>query len=315
MSLATSRSSASDLSRSTRSPSPITRFRRWLGGSFSPYIFIAPFFLLFFAFGLYPLLYAFSLSFTYWHGDAAPRFIGLANYLFLLTDTTFWQSIMNSFVLWALIVPIQVVIAVVSAALLSRTTLRFRGFFRTTLLISYVVPLVAIAQVWLVLFDQDFGAINALLHLFHLVSIGWLTTSAWAKPTLALLVLWRSSGFAMLVMLAGIQNIPLEYYEASSIDGANAFRQFLDITLPLLRRSIGFFVVFATLGVVQMFAEPKVLTNGGPYNATMTAGFLLNTYISNSDFGTGAANTFLLIVLLVVLSLIMLRFLRAGEEA
>jgi len=315
MSIATPRPAVSDRSSSPRFPSPLTRFRRWLGGSFSPYLFIAPFFLLFFAFGLYPLLYAFGLSFTYWHGDAVPRLIGLSNYLFLLTDNTFWQSLLNSLVLWALVVPVQVVIAVVTAALLSSKTLRFRGFFRTTLLTSYVVPLVAIAQVWLVLFDQDFGAINALLHLFHLGNIGWLTTSAWAKPTLALLVLWRGSGFAMLVMLAAIQGIPLEYYEASSIDGANTLRQFLDITLPLLRRAIGFFVVVSTLGVVQMFAEPKVLTNGGPYNSTMTAGFLLSTYISNSDFGTGAANTFLLIILLVVLSLIMLRFLRAGEEA
>ncbi len=299
---------------SARVPSALQRMRRWLGGNFSPYFFIAPFFLVFIAFGLYPLLYALRLSFTHWHGDGDPRFIGLANYTFLLTDSTFWQSITNSAVLWLLVVPVQIVIAVVLAVLLSRTTLRFRGFFRTTLLSTYVVPLIAIAQVWLVLFDQDFGAVNSLLHLFHLPMIGWLTTSTWAKSTLALLVLWRGSGFAMLAMLAAIQNIPLEYYEASAIDGAGAFTQFRYITLPLLRRTISFFVVIATLGVIQMFAEPKVLTNGGPYNSTMTAGFFLSTYINNSDFGTGAANTFLLIILLVALSLLMLRLLRARDE-
>ncbi|QBD75110.1 sugar ABC transporter permease [Ktedonosporobacter rubrisoli] len=295
--------------------SPFRRLRRWLGGSFSPYIFIAPFFILFFAFGLYPLLYALGLSFTYWHGDEAPRFIGLSNYAYLVTSNLFWQSLANSAILWVLTVPVQIIVAVITAALLSRSTLRLRGFFRTALLSSYVVPLVAIAQVWLVLFDQDFGAINTLLHILHLPSIGWLTTSEWAKPTLALLVLWRGSGFSMLVMLAAIQSIPTEFYEAAAIDGASVFRQFLHITLPLLRRTIAFLVVISTLGVVQMFLEPKVLTNGGPYNSTMTAGFFLTTYINNADYGTGAANTFLLIILLVILSLVMLRFLRAGTES
>ncbi|GHO45787.1 carbohydrate ABC transporter permease [Ktedonospora formicarum] len=293
---------------------PVGRLRRWLGGNFSPYLFIAPFFVLFFAFGLYPLLYALNLSFTYWHGDGDPRYIGLANYTFLLTDSTFWQSILNSVMIWFLVVPVQMILAVLLAVILSSPRLRLRGFFRTVLLSSYVVPLVAIAQVWLILFDQDFGAINTLLQFAHLPTIGWLTTSVWAKPTVALLVLWRNSGFAMLVMLAAIQNIPVEYYEASAIDGASRFRQFIHITLPLLRRTISFFMIISTLGIIQMFAEPKVLTNGGPYNSTMTAGFFLTTYINNADYGTGAANSFVLIILLVVLSLIMLRFMRPGDE-
>ncbi|GCE08854.1 carbohydrate ABC transporter permease [Dictyobacter aurantiacus] len=296
------------------SRSPLERLRRWLGGSFSPYLFIAPFVIFFCAFSLFPFFYSLFLSFTHWHGDADPRFIGLDNYTFLLTDSSFWQSLGNSAVLWFLIVPVRVLVAVVIAALLSLPGLRLRGFFRTSMLLSYVVPLVAIAQVWLVLFDQDFGAVNTLLHIVHLPSIGWLTTSEWAKPTLALLVLWGGSAFAVLTMLAAIQAIPAEYYEAASIDGAGAVRQFFALTLPLLRRTVGFLVVFSTLGVVQMFAEPKVLTNGGPYNSTTTAGYLLNSYIANSDFGTGAANSFLLTILLVLLSLFMLRFLRAGEE-
>ncbi|GCE31602.1 sugar transporter [Dictyobacter alpinus] len=296
------------------SRSPIARLRRWLGGSFSPYLFIAPFVIFFCSFSLFPFLYSFFLSFTHWHGDTDPRFIGLSNYLFLLTDSSFWQSLLNSVALWFLIIPLRVLIAVIIAALLSLPALRLRSFFRTSMLLSYVVPLVAIAQVWLVLFDQDFGAINTLLGIIHLPAIGWLTTSMWAKPTLALLVLWGGSAFSVLVMLAAIQAVPAEYYEAASIDGANGIQQFFSITLPLLRRTIAFLIVFSTLGVVQMFAEPKVLTNGGPYNSTTTAGFQLNAYITNSDFGTGAANSFLLTILLVILSLFMLRFLQTGEE-
>lgn len=295
-------------------PTPLQRFRRWPGGSFWPYLFLAPFLIFFCAFALYPLLHALFLSFTSWQGGGDPRLTGLANYLFLLTDSTFWQSIANSAVLWVLVVPLQIILAIIIAALLSRARLRFRGFFRTVLLSSYIVPLVAIVQVWLILFDQDSGPVNTLLQLFHLPAIGWLTTATWSKPTMALLVLWRNSGFAMLVMLASIQSIPLEYYEAAAIDGAGYIRQFFALTLPLLRRSIGFLAIISTLGVVQMFAEPKVLTQGGPFNSTMTAGYFLYTYINNADFGTGAANTFLLIILLVILSLIMLRFQRARDE-
>jgi ABC-type sugar transport system permease subunit len=292
----------------------IGRLRKWLGGDFSPYVFIAPFFLLFAVFGLYPLLYAFNLSFMYWHGDDNPHYIGLGNYIFLLTDSLFWQSIWNSAFLWLAIVPGQTIVAILIAVLLSRATLRFRWFFRTALLTPYVVPLLAVAQVWLVLFDQDFGTVNTLLHLLHLPNVGWLTTSMWAKPTLALLVLWKSSGFAILVMLAAIQNIPQEFYEAASLDGANAVAQFWHITIPLLRRTIGFFVVVSTLGVIQMFAEPYVLTKGGPYNSTTTAGYQLLSYINNSDLGTGAANSFLLMIIVIIVSLIMLRLLRTGDE-
>lgn len=299
---------------SERPLSGITRFRKWVGGDFSPYVFIAPFFLLFAIFGLYPLLYAFNLSFMYWHGDDNPHYIGLGNYTFLLTDSMFWQSLGNSAFLWLAIVPVQTLVAILIAVLLSRATLHFRWFFRTALLTPYVVPLLAVTQVWLVLFDQDFGTVNTLLKLLHLPAIGWLTTSAWAKPTLALLVLWKSSGFAILIMLAAIQNIPQEFYEAASLDGANAAAQFWYITVPLLRRTIGFFVVISTLGVIQMFAEPYVLTQGGPYNSTTTAGFRLLSYINNSDLGTGAANSFLLMILVVVVALVMLRLLRAGDE-
>jgi ABC-type sugar transport system permease subunit len=293
---------------------PMQRLRRWLGGSFSPYFFIAPFLLFFCAFSAYPLLYALYLSFTSWHGYDSPRYIGLSNYLFLLTNNTFWQSILNTVVLWLLIVPVQILIAAVLAVLLSLPQLRLRGFFRTALLSSYVVPAVAIIQVWLIFFDKDFGTINAFLSLLHIPAIGWLTTAVWAKVTTALLVLWRNGGFAVLVMLAALQDIPVEYYEAAAIDGAGPVRQFIHLTLPLLRRTVGFLMIISTLYVVQMFVEPKLLTNGGgPFNSTMTAGYFLYGYITNADFGTGAANTFLLIILLVVLSLLMLRFMRAGE--
>jgi ABC-type sugar transport system permease subunit len=298
----------------TRAISGMTRLRKWLGGSFSPYLFVAPFFILFAAFSVYPLLYALYLSFTNWHGDDAPKFIGLGNYTFLLTDNFFWMSLANSAVIWLLIVPAQAIFAVLIASLLSRATLRFRWFFRTAFLTPFVVPLVAVALIWQILFDQDFGAVNAFLQLLHMPTIGWLTTAQWAKPTISLLVLWKSSGFAIILMMAGIQGISPEYYEAAALDGAGSFHQFWHITVPLLRRTISFFIVTSTLGIIQMFAEPYVLTGGGPYNSTTTAGFRLLSFINNSDFGTGAANSYLQMMVMVVISLLSMRRLRAGEE-
>ena len=127
---------------------------------------------------------------------------------------------------------------------------------------------------------------------------------------MALLVFWKSSGFAILIMLAALQAIPQELYEAAAIDGATARVQFWRITLPLLRRTISFFIIISTLGVIQMFAEPYVLTKGGPFNATTTAGYNLYNYISSQDLGTGAANSFLLMVVVIIVAFVQLRVLR-----
>ncbi|MDQ2828840.1 MAG: sugar ABC transporter permease [Chloroflexota bacterium] len=289
------------------------RLRMWLGGSYFPYVFVAPFFILFAVFGLYPLLYALRLSFTYWHGSGTPRFIGFSNYTFLLTDGLFWQSMANSAILWLLIVPVQTIFAVLAAVALSGQALRFRWFFRTAFLTPFVVPLVAVAQIWLIFFDQSSGPVDAVLQAVHLPAVGWLTDATWAKLTIALLVLWKSSGFAILIMLAALQAISQEIYEAAAIDGATARVQFWRITLPLLRRTISFYVIVSTLGVIQMFAEPYVLTQGGPYNSTTTAGYRLLSYINNADFGTGAANSFLLMIVVIAIAMFMLRVLRTEE--
>lgn len=289
------------------------RLRHWLGGSYAPYAFVAPFFLLFAAFAFYPLLYAFRLSFTYWHGAGAPRYIGLSNYTYLLHDSLFWQSLGNSGFLWLLIVPAQTVFAVLAAVVLSAETLRFRWFFRTAFLTPFVVPLVAVAQVWLIFFDQSNGPVNTILQAVGLPAVGWLTDASWSKPTLAILVFWKSSGFAILVMLATLQSIPQELYEAAALDGAGAATQFWRITVPLLRGAISFFLIISTLGVIQMFAEPYVLTKGGPYNTTNTAGYNLLNYINNSDYGTGAANSFLLMILVIIVAVVLLRVLRIDE--
>ncbi|WP_225625918.1 carbohydrate ABC transporter permease [Streptomyces werraensis] len=291
---------------------PPARARRRL--FLTPYLFVAPFYVVFAAFGLYPLIFAFQLSFTNWKGAGEARFIGLDNYSYLLTSPEFWSSLGNSAVLWLLIVPVQVIGGLAVAVLLANARLKGRGVFRVVFIAPFVTPLVAMAQVWIVVFDTDYGLVNALLNLVGLPDVAWLTSTAWAKPTLALLFLWKTTGFAIIILLAGLQAVPADVYEAAALDGASRRRQFWSLTLPLVRRSIAFLVVVQTLAVFQMFAEPFVVTQGGPYGSTTTGGLFLYNHITSSDLGTGAANSFLLVLLVFALSLLSVRLLRSRDE-
>ncbi|MBM2615815.1 sugar ABC transporter permease [Actinoplanes sp. LDG1-06] len=280
----------------------------------APYVFVLPFFLVFAAFGAYPLAYALRLSFTKWTGAGEARWIGLDNYTYLLTSPEFWASLGNSSIMWLLVVPIQLVAGLGAAVLLSNAKLRLRGLFRVAFIAPFVTPLVAMAQVWIVVFDRDYGLVNHALNLIGLPDVGWLTSTAWSKPTLALLFLWKTTGFAIIILLAGLQSVPTHVYEAADLDGASRWRQFWSMTVPLMRRSLSFLLVIQTLAVFQMFAEPFVVTQGGPYGSTTTAGLYLYDHITASDLGTGAANSFLLVILVFALSLISVRFLRARDE-
>lgn len=279
----------------------------------APYLFVLPFLVIFLAFSVYPLIFTARLSFTNWRGAGAAEWVGWSNYTYLLGSEAFWNSLGNSAVLWLLIVPIQIVLGVIVAVLLNSAKLRLRGLYRVAFIVPFVTPLVAVAQIWVVLFDQQYGAINAFLGVFGIPDIGWLTTSAWAKPTLALLFLWKTTGFIVIILLSGLQSIDGSLYEAADLDGASRIRQLWSITVPLLRRTIMFAVVLQTLAVFQMFAEPFVVTQGGPYNSTTTAGYYLYNHITRGDLGTGAANSFLLVILVMVLSLFFVRMLRAKD--
>lgn len=280
--------------------------RGWVG-----YALIAPFFVLFAAFGGYPLIFAIQLSFTDWQGSGTVHWIGLSNYTYLLSSPEFWGTLANSGVMWLLIVPVQTVGAVAVAAMLSRSDLRFAKALRTVVILPYVTPLAAMAQAFILLFDTNFGVTNYLLGFVGVEPIGWLTTTFWSKPTIALFSLWKTSGFALIIMLAAVQQIPGEVYEAAAIDGANRFRTFFSITVPLVERSVAFFLVVSTLGISQLFLEPYVLTKGGPYTSSTTSGLYLYNHIGASDLGTGAANSFLLVILVLILSLVSVRLLRS----
>ncbi|MCS5723936.1 sugar ABC transporter permease [Herbiconiux sp. CPCC 203407] len=279
----------------------------------APYLFVLPFVAVFIAFSVYPLIFTARLSFTDWRGSGAAEWVGWDNYVYLLTSPGFWNSLANSGVLWILIIPAQLVIALIAAVLLDNAKLRLRGFYRVAFIVPFVTPLVAVAQIWVVVFDTNYGAVNGLLGLVGLPDVGWLTTSEWAKPTLALLFLWKTTGFIIIILLSGLQSIDSSVYEAASLDGSSRVRTLWSITVPLLRRTLMFAVVLQTLAVFQMFAEPFVVTQGGPYNSTTTAGYYLYNHITRADLGTGAANSFLLVIIVMALSLVFVRLLRAKD--
>lgn len=279
----------------------------------APYVFVLPFVAIFLAFSVYPLIFTARLSFTNWRGSGTAEWVGWDNYTYLLSSPAFWESIGNSAVLWLLIVPAQMVVGVVVAVLLDSAKLRLRGLYRVAFIVPFVTPLVAVAQIWVVVFDQGYGAVNAVLGSLGLPDVGWLTTSEWAKPTLALLFLWKTTGFIVIILLSGLQSIDASLYEAAGIDGASRGRKLWSITIPLLRRTMMFAVVLQTLAVFQMFAEPFVVTQGGPYGSTTTAGYFLYNHITRADLGTGAANSFLLVILVMALSLVFVRLLRAKD--
>ncbi|KQV06979.1 carbohydrate ABC transporter permease [Leifsonia sp. Root112D2] len=279
----------------------------------APYVFIFPFVAIFAIFSIYPLIFTFRLSFTNWHGTGAASWVGWDNYAYLLSSPGFWASLGNSGILWLLIIPVQIVVGLLAAVLLNNAKLRMRGFYRTAFIVPFVTPLVAIAQIWIVVFDQNYGAVNDFLNIFGIPDVGWLTTSAWSKPTLALLFLWKTTGFAIIILLSGLQSIDTTVYEAAELDGASRMRQLWSITVPLISRTLMFLVVLQTLAVFQMFAEPFVVTKGGPYGSTTTAGLYLYNHITVADLGTGAANSFLLVIVVMALSLGFVRLLRAKD--
>ena len=285
---------------------------RW-SAYLAPYLFVAPFVISFAVFYFWPMAHAIYLSFTNWRGAGTPKWLGLGNYTYLLQNPDFWGALGNSTLLWLMIIPAQLVIGLALAVVLSNARLRLKAFYRTAFIAPFITPLVAMAQVWIVLFDRDFGLVNGILAGLGLSPVGWLTDTTWAKPTLALLVLWKTTGFVIIIFLAGLQNIPADIYEAAELDGASPLQRFFTITMPLMARTIAFFMVIQTMMVFQMFAEPFVVTKGGPFGSTRTVGYYLYSFITNSDLGTGAAVSILLVAVVLGMSLMSVRLLNGRE--
>jgi len=237
------------------------------------WLFVAPALLVVGVFFFVPVLAGFALSLTdfdlYALADLGNlRLVGLRNYARLLTTPLFWQALGNTLYFVVAGVPLSIAVSLGTALLLHSRLVRFRAFFRTALFTPVVTTLVAVAVIWRYLFDTRYGWLNYALGALGAPPVDWLGDPRWAMPAIIVFAVWKSFGYNMIILLAGLQSIPAELYEAARIDGASACRQFRHITLPMLT-PVGVMVSILTIaGYFQLFAEPYVMTRGGPSQRT-----------------------------------------------
>lgn len=240
------------------------RRNRW------PYLFILPFYLSFAVFMLFPIVYSLVLGFQKWDGIGAKAFVGIDNYRNLLGDQLFWKSLWNTTYITLWNIPLQLGLALLLAVALNSAFLRFRKGFRMIYFMPIVTSVVVVSIVFKLLYDTHFGLLNWALETLGLPSIPWTSSEQWSKLALLFLITWRWTGYNMVIMLAGLQSIPKELYEASRIDGATKSQALGHITIPLLKPVLLFCLIMSIIGLFQIFTEPYVLTGGGPNDSSQT---------------------------------------------
>ena len=271
--------------------------------------FVIPSVILIILFVFYPMVQALITSFQTGAGNNL-TFAGIANYKRLLTDTTFRKALFNTLLYLIIQVPIMILLALVILSMLNNKKLKFKGFFRTAIFLPCVTSLVAYSIVFKSLFATD-GFVNAILMKLNLIAepISWITDPVWAKVLIILAITWRWTGYNMVFYLSGLQGIDDSIYEAADIDGAGAFEKFKSITLPMLKPIILFTTINSTIGTLQLFDETMNITQGGPANATITISqYIYNILFKYSpDFGYAAAVSYVIVVMIVVLSFIQMK--------
>jgi len=278
--------------------------------------FAAPFVILFGVFLALPILASFALSFTSFGlrdltNPIGASFSGIDNYTRLLSDDKFWKALGNTFYFVLVGVPLTLALGLLIASALSRGITRFRTAFRVGYYLPVITSIVAIAVVWRFLLNPDIGLINLLLRNIGINGPDWLANKSLAMPSIIAMAVWRNLGFAMVVFIAGLQAIPVMLYEAASIDGAGRWQAFRYVTLPMLRPTILFMLVITTIGYLQLFEEPFVMTAGGPLDATLS----VTMYMYQQGFtffhqGYASAIAYVLFVIVAVIAFLQFRFLR-----
>lgn len=267
--------------------------------------FIAPNFIGFLVLVLIPVLQLFYIGFSKWSAFGDPKFNGLTNWARLTRDSNFQASFVNTIVYSVVHIPLTLAIAFALAVLLN-TKLKGRAFFRTVAFFPYITSIVAAAQVWNMLFDAKSGVINQIIKVFTGGwAPGWMGDTKWAMVAVIIVATWREVGYFMILILAGLQTIPGELYEAASIDGANGWQQFWKITVPCMRPTLFFVMVTLTIQSFKILDLTLVMTDGGPGTATlMLAQYVYRVAFDRSDFGYSGTVSLVLFALCMIVTLI-----------
>ena len=281
------------------------------------YIFTIPAIALLVAFLVVPMVYTVYYS-VFKYQVMRPNditFIGLANYQKLFKDPEFWKALRNTFYFTIIVVPVQCVLALALALLVSK---RFRGvsIFRTMYFSPQLTSMVVISVLWTVLYNSNpnTGLINSILVSFGLQPINFLTNAKTAMNAIIFMSAWQGAGYQMMIFLAGLQGIPTEQYEASAVDGANKWQQFWNITIPNLKGTIKYVIMITMIQAMKLFTQPYIMTQGGPKNATKTLVYYIYTQgFQKGNFGYACSIATVFFVIVVIMSLTMKRITTANE--
>jgi multiple sugar transport system permease protein len=290
-----------------------------LSKGYGAWIFLSPALIVLGVFFLIPVLAGFSLSLTDFDLYALAnihnlRFAGLNNYLHLLERPIFWAALLHTLYFVAAGAPLSILASLGAALLLNSKLACFKSFFRTCLFAPVVTTLVAVAVIWRYLFNTRYGLINYLLSLIGIHPVNWLGDPHWAMPTIILFAVWKNFGYNMVILLAGLQSIPQELYEAARIDGASVFGQFEHITLPMLKPTLLLVGILTMAGYFQLFSEPYVITQGGPLQSTVSVLYLVyKDAFKWWNLGLASAESFVLFLLMFGVTAVFMRLMRRGD--
>ena len=293
----------------TRGPLGTLWRHRW------PLLFVSPFFVLFAVFALYPIFFSLYLSFHEWRGVGAMRPVGFANYTRLFGDRIFWGSMLNAVLLFFIYVPIMTFLAVLIATVLHGSFLKLQGLWRAIIFMPHLTSMVAAGFTFRLILDTHSGFANQALAWLGVSPVPWLDDMWWARISVGLLMIWAWLGYNTIIMLAGLQTIPIEVNEAASVDGANRVQVFFRITVPLLKPVILFAVTLSIIGTFQLFTEPYILTGGGPIRATETPVMqIFSSTFANLRFGYAAAMSYVYFITIIVLAIVQFKLVTRGDR-
>jgi len=293
-------------------PSPaVLRPRLRLQEALAAYVFLAPAALIFAAFIIFPVLFSFYLSLTRWNLlEPRKAFVGLENYLTLLRDPVFSRALLNTLYFAAGSIPLSMVLALAVALLLNQKV-RGMAAYRVAYFSPMVTSTVAIAVVWMWIFDPYNGVANYALSLVGVPPLRWLFDPGWAMPALIIMRVWQTLGYNVVVYLAGLQNVPETYYEAARIDGASPWSLFRSITLPLLSPSTFFILVMSIISSFQVFAQIHVMTQGGPLQSTTVIVYYIYQHaFEGYRMGYSSAMAFVLFAVIFSLTLVQMKWVQ-----
>ncbi|MDQ0230102.1 carbohydrate ABC transporter permease [Metabacillus malikii] len=284
-------------------------FSRTLQKNHYGYIFIAPFFIVFIVFGLYPILYSLYLSFTNWDGFGNPALIGFENYQRLFSDYFFYKSLGNTLLIWGVSVIPQLTVSLVLAVILHEKFVKGKSLFRAVFFFPNIVTAASLGLLVALIFSWQTGSFNQLLMTLGFISdpINWADKPMFMRILVSSILFWQYFGYSMIIYIAGLQGISRDLLEAAEIDGASKVKVFFHITLPLLRPIILFQIVTSIIGGMQIFDQPFTLTNGtgNPDHATLTSVmYLYETAFTRYQYGYGSAIAFGLFLVIVIFSIL-----------